>query len=355
MRRTQLLAATVLSACIGTVGGSAAAWAVYLRLGPSERVVAQPVAPGGQADPSAAGGAAADRSASVVSIATRAITPERLLSGDTGMSNGFVAGADGLIVTSAAAVSGATRLRVALGDGEAHDAVVAGTDPVHGLVALRAVGAHDLTPLPFARRAARPGDAVLLLSRPPLRPLGIIPGTVVSTGETLATGVDADPTANGAMRLSLAAPGGGEGAPLIDERGDVIGVATAPPAPAGGPSELAGLSGQAAAALVDRLEGRAVPSRATLGLDSALLDPATAGAAGLRSGALIRSVTPDGPAAAAGLARGDIVTDVNGLPVDSDHPLDPVTAHLDPGQRITLSVLGPAGDSRNLGLVVGSE
>jgi len=350
VRRPQLLAAVVLSACVGLLGGSTAAWAIYHRLGPAERVINQPVA-SGSGGGSTLSGIAADRSPSVVSILTRPVTPDGLAGGPSGFVNGFVAAGDGLIVTSARAVQGATKLRVALADGQAFDALVAASDARHGVVVLRAVGAHDLTPLPFAAKPPRPGDFGVVVARPSLHGLRIAAGTVSSEGRSIGDGADA---LSDASTLSAVGNAEDEGAPLLDDRGAVIGLITEPGPGSAATSELVALSGRAASDLVDRVSRGGPRSRPTLGAESVILDPATAAAASLPSGALIRSVLPGSAAAEAGIVRGDIVTAVDGSGIDGDHPLDPAGLRLDPGQRVTLTVF-TRGDKRNVALTVGSE
>ncbi|MFN2568019.1 MAG: S1C family serine protease, partial [Candidatus Dormibacteria bacterium] len=297
------------------------------------------------------GGIAADRSPSVVSIFTQPPSADDLISGTVSFANGFVAGPDGLIVTTARAVEGATQLRVATADGHAFDALVAGSDRRHGLVVLRAAGARDLSPVPFASRSPRPGDFGLVVARPSLRGPSIAPGTVSSAGGSLEGG--AEPVADSA---TLSAPGGSgeEGAPLLDDRGAAIGVVTHQPGASTVTSELMVLSARAAADLVERVGRGGSINRPSLGVDSMLLVPATAAAAGLPAGALIRTVTAGSPAAEAGIARGDIVTAADGTAIDGDHPLDAVALRLDPGRRVILTV-ATRGNTRNVAVTVGSE
>ncbi|TMC98457.1 MAG: hypothetical protein E6J03_13555, partial [Chloroflexi bacterium] len=112
-RRPPTLAIVLLSASVGLVGGAAAAWGVYQRLGPVERIVAtQPSqGPGGPVTPSYQS-IAASAAPSVVKVLTRPLSAADLAGRPTGFAVGFVASADGLVVTSAHALNGATRLRV---------------------------------------------------------------------------------------------------------------------------------------------------------------------------------------------------------------------------------------------------
>ena len=77
----------------------------------------------------------------------------------------------------------------------------------------------------------------------------------------------------------------------------------------------------------------------TFGVVSSYLDPARAAAAGTIPGALINSVDAGGPAAAAGLQAGDIVTSVNGIAMDATHPFDPASLGLSPGDTAEVTVV----------------
>src|SRR5205085_663576 len=82
-RRSPLLAVVVLSACIGLLGGALAAWGIYARFGPVERVVTQPITVGGSgANAQSVGAVAQQTEVSVVEIGTRLVTTSSLLSGE---------------------------------------------------------------------------------------------------------------------------------------------------------------------------------------------------------------------------------------------------------------------------------
>jgi len=72
------------------------------------------------------------------------------------------------------------------------------------------------------------------------------------------------------------------------------------------------------------------------------------------SGALVREVIPNSPAARAGLQVGDVITGINDVPVDADHPLTMVLSDFKPGQRVTLKIWR-AGQTRTLDLTLGEH
>jgi S1-C subfamily serine protease len=58
-----------------------------------------------------------------------------------------------------------------------------------------------------------------------------------------------------------------------------------------------------------------------------------------QTGALVQQVAPGSPAAQAGLRAGDLVTSLNGQPLDADHPLLSLLAKTKPGDKVTLTVI----------------
>jgi S1-C subfamily serine protease len=336
-----LVPAVVLGACVGLIGGAAAAWGIYQHYGPVERIVTQaPAGTSGQSPAAAVGSIAGVAGPSVVKVLTQPVTPTDLLGQPKGFAAGFLASSDGLVVTSAHALQGATQLKVALADGRVYPAVIAGADVAHGIAVLRALGAPtDLPAMSFATAAAKPGDLAVAVGAPPFGAVSITSGTISSVGRSLSIPSTGPPAAEvlDAMTVDAIPDPQGDGGPLLDAAGRVLGVVVAVPSDPSLPGMVA-LSGRDAAALIDRLSHGGTSQRPTFGVVAVLLDPATASAAGLPRGALIRSVVPGGPAEKAGLLKGDVVTAVNGAGVDADHPLDPAALGIAAGQTVSLSV-----------------
>lgn len=351
LRRPPLLAAVVLSACVGLVGGSLAAWAIYARFGPVERVVTQlaPQQGGNGAGPSAAQ-LAQVAAASVVQVATRSIDAQTLLAGGAGLVNGFAVSSDGLIVTSIHAIRGATTLRVATPDGHAYDATVVLSDPAHGIALLRATGASQLTPLSFTGQPAVPGDAAIVVAREPFSGVTLSAGTVSSTGRQVTLG-DGEPQLKSVLTVDATADPRADGAPLVSGVGQVSGIVVDAGSSAPG---VVALSASAAATLVRQAQSGGPVAMPSFGVsDYVLIDAATAAAAGLPPGALLRALEPSGPMAAAGVHPGDVITAISGAAVDTTHPLDAAALGLTPTQQVNVTVWS-AGTQRNVTVIVGS-
>jgi S1-C subfamily serine protease len=258
------------------------------------------------------------------------------------------------VVTSAHALAGATRLRIAFPDGHAVDASVAGSDLVHGIAVLRAADPRPLTPLTFAdaeAQAPRPGDLAITVGSPPFAATSVTAGQISSTGLVVpATAAGTGGAVVDVTTVDATADPSEDGAPVLDAAGRVIGVVLA--GGDGAPPGVLALSGRSAADLVTAIERGGSTRRPTLGVDAVVLDPATAVAAGLRPGALVRVVVPGGPSDVAGLIAGDDVTALDGIQLDAQHPLDAVALGLTEGQRVQLTVVR-AGAERTLSVVVG--
>lgn len=341
---SRLLAAVVLSACIGVIGGGLGAWGVYTHFGPVQRVITETKTGGGTIS---VGDIATAVQPSLVTISTQVVTAPQLASGaGTGLAEGFAVSSDGLIVTSARAVRGASRLRVATADGKGYDAVIAASDVGDGIVVLRAAGATGMTPLKIATQSPRIGDLAVAAYHPALGTLTTRSGVVAAVGVNAS---DGSVTLADLIAVDSSSAPDAEGAPLVDGTGSVIGVVTDVP---GAPGVLAA-SGHDAATLVAAAQRGSPASAATFGVTSAPVDPASAAALGIPPGALIRSVSATGPAAGL-LSPGDMVVAVNGTAVTSAGGFQPGDFGLLVGDRATLQVTGPTGASRTVTFAVAS-
>ena len=336
--RVRVLAAVVLGALVGALCGGAAAWSIYQHYGPVQRNVYQQISGSTSTQPQSVGQLAQANAASVVTIATQPITAAELADGSASLVDGVVVSSDGLILTSAHAVQGASQLRVGLADGQGYDAVIAGVDATHGLVVLRVSGVTNLDQLPLAASVPAVGDQAIALSRPASGGLNVEVGDISAVGVTVASDTATGQSLQGAINIDATALPGADGAPVLNAAGDLIGIVdtiTQAPSPPG----VTALSLNAAATLIASVSGGAVQTPGTFGVVSSYLDPARAAAVGTSPGALINSVAPGGPAAAAGLQVGDIVTSVNGIAIDASHLFDPASLGLSPGDTAEATVV----------------
>jgi putative serine protease PepD len=347
--RSQLIAAVVLSACVGLLGGALAAWGIYARFGPVERVVTQTTNVTGPNSGTDVATIAKQASGSVVEIATHPVDSQSLLSGAPGLTDGFVVSSDGLIVTSIHAVHGATALSVSTSDGHVFPATIVRADPSHGIVVLRAVNAQSLSPLTFASQAPRPGDLSVVVARAPFNPLILTTGVVSSTGRTVSL-ADGEPVLSDVVTVDATPDPIQDGAPLLSGSGAVTGVVVDAGSSSSG---VVALSGRSAADLVEEITSGGTANTPSLGVASIVVDAATAAAAGMPVGALVRSVVNGGAAALAGIVPGDVVTVVNGVSIDATHPFDAVSLGLTAFQQVSVA-LWRSGATLSVTVTVGT-
>ena len=259
-------------------------------------------------------------------------------SGSSGTGSGFVVDAKGHIVTAAHVVDDASSIKVTFADGTTRTATLTGKDDATDVAVLK-IDPSGLTlhPLTLGSSASlEVGDALAAIGSP----FGYEES--VSTG--IVSGLDRTIQApNGftvahAIQTDAALNPGNSGGPIVDSSGRVIGIADQI-ATNGSSDQSSGVGFAVPIDLVrselsDLAAGRAV-SHAYLGVSSA---ESTA-----TSGALVGAVTSGGPAEAAGLKAGDIVTAIDGKKVSGSGDLVSAIAARSPGDRIELTVKRGSG------------
>jgi serine protease Do len=252
-----------------------------------------------------------------------------------GTGSGFVLEADGLVVTNHHVVDGARRLEVRLPDGRSFEATVLGSDAATDLAVLRLEGADELPVVTLGEsESLRVGDWVVAIGSPMglehSATVGILSGR--SRGNL---GLYADSYLDFLQTDADIAPGS-SGGPLFDLSGRVVGITTA--VGAGGPGFAIPID-QAKTILPQLRDGHKVV-RGWLGAASVPEDRSP-------GGARIGKVFAGTPAAHAGLRQGDLVTELDGVTIDSFDELRSRVAALRPGHTVQLSVLR---DGRRLDL-----
>src|SRR5271157_213831 len=257
---------------------------------------------------------------------------------ETGLGSGVIVSPDGYIVTNNHVVDGAKQVTVTLPDGRELQARVVGRDPQTDIAVVK-VSAGDLPAITFtASRKVEVGDRVLAIGNP----FGI--GETVTTGIVSATGRRAGIglAYEDFIQTDAAINPGNSGGALVDVEGRLVGINTAILSRSGGfqgvglavPADLVGN-------VVDNLVAHGKVVRGYLGVGIQDLTPTLADSFGLRShgGALVTDVQPGGPGAKAGLRSGDVITAINGHPVDSASRLSLTVGETPPGTKVTLDVL----------------
>jgi serine protease Do len=252
-----------------------------------------------------------------------------------GSGSGFVIDADGFILTNHHVVAGADRVTVTLSDGRAFRADVVGTDPAIDVALLQI---HAEGPLPVATLGSsdelRVGEWVCAIGNP----LGVYVhsvtvGVVSFLGRKLF-----DQSLDNYIQTDAAISVGNSGGPLINARGEVVGITTAISSQAVNIGFAIPIS--QVIAVLPQLRAHGSVARGSIGAGLTSLTAPLREALGLtpERGALVQDVNPGTPAARAGLRAYDVVVAANGQAVESDEDLIRYIAALSPGTAVTLRI-----------------
>jgi serine protease Do len=286
----------------------------------------------------------------VVAISTERVVPGGIAAvhpfappGDgvmRGAGSGFVISADGFIVTNHHVVEGATRVTVHMSDGEkTYQARVVGRDPETDIALLKVDGGSGMTVLRLGDSAVvRPGDWAIAVGNPLQFANSVTVGVVSAHGRALGLS-EATAAFEDFMQTDAAINPGNSGGPLLNARGEVIGINTAVRAAAqniGFATPVNTLK-----RILEPLKRDGRVRRGYLGITVADVDDRYQAAFRLptSNGVLVQSVEPDSPADRAGIRRGDVVLEANGTAANSSRALIDAIAYAGPGRAVPLRVL----------------
>jgi serine protease Do len=273
----------------------------------------------------------------------------------TAGGTGFIVAADGYILTNNHVVEGADRIHVSLVDKRVLAAEVVGRDPTTDVAVLR-VRAEGLPTVRLGdSEQARVGEWVLAIGNPGFESSSL--DFTVTSGIISAKGrplniinqellVQRDPAAAYAIEDFLQTDAvinpGNSGGPLVNLRGEVIGINTAIASTTGfnqgyGFAIPSNLARRVMGDLVEHGHVR----RALLGVsivDVTAEDAEVYGLPGI-AGVLVEDFAGDSPAQAAGLARADVIVRVAGQPVERVGQLQRLIADQRPGEQVEVAVV----------------
>ncbi|ADG69432.1 protease Do [Planctopirus limnophila DSM 3776] len=266
-----------------------------------------------------------------------------------GMGSGFVIDASGIIMTNNHVVDGADEVIVTLQNGKEYVAKDIKTDPRTDVAILRIEGAKDLVALPLGDSdSAQPGDWVMAIGSPFGLDTSVTAGIVSGKGRGMGITERED-----FIQTDAAVNPGNSGGPLINLRGEVIGINTAISSRSGG---YDGVSFSIPINMAQWVSKQLVASgqvkRAYLGTSIAPVAESIALKLGANAGegVVIQMVRPDSPAAKAGLEPGDVVISVNGVKVNDPRSLQSAVERLDIGKSYPI-VAKRQGKELNLSVV----
>jgi S1-C subfamily serine protease len=268
------------------------------------------------------------------------------------VGSGFVISREGLILTNEHVIEGASRILVTVeGKPSPLEARVVGRDYFLDLAVLR-VEARDLQPLSLGDSdAIRPGDWVVAVGNPYGLDHTVTVGVVSATGRPLTVG---QRQFEALIQTDAAINPGNSGGPLLNLRGEVIGINTAVSASGQGIGFAIPIN-QAKEILGD-LISRGRVARPWLGVYLQDLTPELA--AYLRvpggKGVLVVELAPGGPAQRAGMRAGDVILALGGQRAGSTEELTRLVSRLKVGQRVTVEIVRE-GRRQSLVVTVGER
>jgi serine protease Do len=257
--------------------------------------------------------------------------------GGRSVGSGFIINANGHVVTNNHVVEGAETVQVRLSDGRELTAKVVGRDPKTDLALLKV----EATGLPVIGL----GDSAALQVGEPVMAIGnsfgleqtVTTGIVSATGRVIGAGPYDD-----FIQTDTSINPGNSGGPLINARGQVIGINSIIFSRTGGSVGIGfAIPVNLAKNVFSQLAATGRVERGWLGVTIQELTPALVRSLGLPDGrgALVAEVTEGSPAAAAGIKQGDVIVSVGARTISRSADLPPVVANLEPGRAVTLSVI----------------
>ncbi len=253
------------------------------------------------------------------------------------LGSGFIVDPSGYIVTNNHVVGDAAKVQVILQDKTKYTARIVGRDPKTDLAVLKIKADQPLPYVTFGdSNAAQVGDWVMAVGNP----FGL--GGTVTTGIISARGRDINEGPyDDFLQIDAPINRGNSGGPTFNLEGQVIGINTAIYSPNGGSVGIGfAVPSNVAKPIVAQLEEHGKINRGWLGVQIQEVTPAIAASLGLHSerGALVAVVTPDGPAAKAGLKQGDVILAFDGSRVSELHDLPRLVAAVAPNTPATVAV-----------------
>ena len=253
-----------------------------------------------------------------------------------GVGSGFIVGADGVILTNAHVVEGASELTVRLADEREFKGKVVGTDRLTDVAVVKI----DATNLPTVKTGdpskLKVGQWVAAIGSPFGLENSVTAGIVSAKSRALP-----QETLVPFIQTDVAVNPGNSGGPLFNMAGEVVGINSQIFSTSGGYMGLSfAIPIDLALKVKDDLVAHGKVTRGRIGVGIQSVDPSLAETFGLDKarGALVSRVEPGSPAAQAGLKEGDVILEFDGKSIAKSNDLPAAVAQVAPGTKAPLKV-----------------
>jgi serine protease Do len=258
-----------------------------------------------------------------------------------GIGSGVIISPDGYIVTNRHVIDGAVDIRVTMSDRKILSAKLIGSDPLTDLAVIKIDG-HDLPSVPWGNsQDLRPGQTVLAFGNPFGFRFTVTRG-IVSALNRPNPYSDDPRKPGGFIQTDAAINQGNSGGPLVDARGEVVGINTFLISPSGAFSGMGfAIPTQIVRPTVETLIRDGKVTHGYMGIGITDVTPENAKFFNLTdaNGAVVSQVESDSPAAKAGLKTGDVITELDGKKITDASELQMQVSEKKPGTTIKLGLL----------------
>ena len=261
-----------------------------------------------------------------------------------GLGSGFIVTSDGLILTNAHVVEGSDKVKVTLKDGRTYEGEVMGTDSLTDLAVIK-IPAEELPAVAFADSdQLQPGEWAIAIGNPLGLDNTVTTGIVSATGRTSAQVGIADKRVS-FIQTDAAINPGNSGGPLLNAKGEVIGINTAIIQNAQGLGFAIPVN--AARDIAEELIAKGKVDHPYLGIQMTAITPELKQElkrqknldVNSESGILVVEVFPNSPAHKAGLKSGDVIQEIEGQEIIQADQVQQAVAKTDVGEKLTLGLL----------------
>ena len=252
-----------------------------------------------------------------------------------GLGSGVIIDPSGVALTNAHVVEGATVIDVVTVDGAKHTAKVVGTDKKTDLAVLQLDGGTKTFPFVALGNSdeTQVGDWVIAVGSPFGLQATVTSGIISAKARQIGAGPYDD-----FIQTDAAINPGNSGGPLVNMRGEVVGINTA--IVRGGSGIGFAIPSNMAKRVASELRSSGKVTRGWLGVSLQPLTPELATSFGVKDakGALVADVSSDSPAGRAGLKSGDVITEFNGKKVEDPAALARAVGLARPGETSRIGV-----------------